>query len=547
MQHYYILDTETTGLSQPKAVEVAWIAIDEDLNVLDEQVHRVNPEKPIEEGAYAIHGISDADVADCPTIEIVMQGFPKKLAFIGHNCLTGDHEVLTEGGWVRLDGLGPTVKAACWEPSDASIRFETSEVVNLHYEGEMYSYDTLFHCGVYTKDHRVYYKRAAKLDEPASKWLVATAKECATFAPNSVAIPSAGWLEPVDPLPISPDEARVLEMFRADGNINQYAVRLKFKKAAKIERAQYLLHVLGMPFSIAAAEKGATRINVLAHPIRDKLSKLLGYDKDKALGPWVLRLSKAARVAMLDEARMWDGHVSAKSSSTARSKAQCAVHTAKSEEAKWFQIAAVLTGYTSGVSLDFPNTRGFSRPDGVLSRVTLRPKQHIKTLQTPTVVQHQGLVYCLATPTGAFLVRRNGRVWVTGNCSFDQRVLGSTIEWNSDLCTLALARRWIKDSANHKLVTLKEHLGLSEQTAHSALGDCRSTLELLRHISTMSGRNLVQLIELESKPKVLAKMPYGKFKGRVFAEVPANYRNWMLGLEDLHKDIRYTLERMKVL
>lgn len=136
--------------------------------------------------------------------------------------------------------------------------------------------------------------------------------------------------------------------------------------------------------------------------------------------------------------------------------------------------------------------------------------------------------------------------FIAHNAIYDQRVLGDLMIWSAELCTLALARRWVKDSKNHKLTTLKEHFGLSEQKAHSALGDCRTVLELLRKLSEVSGRSLGQLIDVEREPKMLNSMPFGMHKGKLFHDIPSGYRNWMLDLPDLHKDIRYTLERLKI-
>ena len=64
---YTILDTETASL-QSGVVELALLHIDTELNVLGEFHTKVNPERPIEPGAFAVHGISDADVADAPTL-----------------------------------------------------------------------------------------------------------------------------------------------------------------------------------------------------------------------------------------------------------------------------------------------------------------------------------------------------------------------------------------------------------------------------------------------------------------------------------------------
>jgi exodeoxyribonuclease X len=142
-----------------------------------------------------------------------------------------------------------------------------------------------------------------------------------------------------------------------------------------------------------------------------------------------------------------------------------------------------------------------------------------------------------------------GKVIVVGhNCSYDLRVIGEHIELLAgDLCTLALSRSHIKNTSNHKLATLQAELCLSKQESHTALGDCRTTLELLRYISKLTGKNLRQLIDAAAVPKMVQKMPFGEHKGKAMVDVPVGYRRWLLGKgDDLHRDLRYTLERLKV-
>lgn len=65
---WIIADTETTGLTGP-ACEIAFREIDPDtLETLDELDELIDPECEIEPGAEAIHGISQAMVADAPTL-----------------------------------------------------------------------------------------------------------------------------------------------------------------------------------------------------------------------------------------------------------------------------------------------------------------------------------------------------------------------------------------------------------------------------------------------------------------------------------------------
>ena len=136
--------------------------------------------------------------------------------------------------------------------------------------------------------------------------------------------------------------------------------------------------------------------------------------------------------------------------------------------------------------------------------------------------------------------------FIAHNAKFDIRVLSPYIAYHSEICTLALARRWLKGLPNYKLVTLKEHLKLTNQTSHSALGDCRSTLEVLRLCAEASGRDLEGLRELESQPKMLPFMIFGMHRGKAFSDIPKGYRDWLAAQEDLHPDLKYTLERLKL-
>jgi exodeoxyribonuclease X len=82
---YHILDTETASL-QGGVVEIAWLEVDNQLQILNEFVTRVNPERPIDPGAFAVHGISDEEVKDAPTLAQVAASLPETgIHLIGHN------------------------------------------------------------------------------------------------------------------------------------------------------------------------------------------------------------------------------------------------------------------------------------------------------------------------------------------------------------------------------------------------------------------------------------------------------------------------------
>jgi DNA polymerase III epsilon subunit-like protein len=137
-------------------------------------------------------------------------------------------------------------------------------------------------------------------------------------------------------------------------------------------------------------------------------------------------------------------------------------------------------------------------------------------------------------------------LWIGYQCSYDIGVIGEHVEFTDSLCVLALARRWIKGTTNHKLSTLKTELKLSDQASHSALGDCLTTLEVLQHIVNLTGKSLPELIDRDREPAMLNSMPFGMHKGRPFDLIPRPYKEWLLSRE-IPRDLRYTLERTLII
>lgn len=544
---FLIGDTETAGLGDEKrACEIALRLIDEDMNTIQEWQSLVDPQIKINPDAMAIHGITDEDVKFAPTsnefVEHVLgKKFEGDICLIGHNCLTGDHEVLTEVGWQRLDSLEGAVRAMQWSSVDNKLSFCDCVVVGKLYTGSLYEWDTQFHRGVYTEDHRMYFKTSGKL---SAGWQVSTPLELSSKAPNSLHIPVSGVYAPESVIDVSPDEARVLEMLRADANIEvSMQVRLNLKKQRKIDRCQALLAQVGIPYKLSVRADGATRISLSRCPVLDKLTGLLGTAKDKAYGQWVLKLSVPARLAILNELHHWDGHYTGDDKVL---KQATRLSSYKQEELDWLATLASITQQSGVVYSMKPNTRGFSRPDSLLGSVTIRPRTTVKTLEKPSVTQVEYLpVYCLTTETGAFLVRRQGVTWVTGNCQFDKPMLDIVGNITNTICTLDMARTYVKGPENYKLQTLREFFHIPEDAAHRAMGDVNVTHQLLRIFVEMSGRPLAQHALVEDR--VIHTMPFGKHAGKPLFSLPYSYVSWLLGLPDLDKNLRTSLIAIKEL
>lgn len=98
---WLVVDLETTGIpaEDHHPVEIGLIRF-QDGEELSQLVYRVRPPIPIPEGASAIHGIHDDDVADCPTIEEIAPRIVETIlehdVIVGYNALSFDWPMLRD-------------------------------------------------------------------------------------------------------------------------------------------------------------------------------------------------------------------------------------------------------------------------------------------------------------------------------------------------------------------------------------------------------------------------------------------------------------------
>ena len=93
-------DIESTGTNpyRDRIVEIAVIKVMPD-GSRQEVVRRINPTIPIPDGASAVHGIYDADVADCPTFDVIAHNLYNYLEgcdLAGYNIVKFDVPMLQE-------------------------------------------------------------------------------------------------------------------------------------------------------------------------------------------------------------------------------------------------------------------------------------------------------------------------------------------------------------------------------------------------------------------------------------------------------------------
>lgn len=115
MYRFIFGDTETTALGKDAGiVEISWVETDENFNEVSRYYSLINPEKPIQPGAMGAHGITEAMVADAPTISEFMEeaGYPlagEGTVLVAHKA---DFDIVHFAPWMTDPLTLCTLKAA---------------------------------------------------------------------------------------------------------------------------------------------------------------------------------------------------------------------------------------------------------------------------------------------------------------------------------------------------------------------------------------------------------------------------------------------------
>jgi len=132
------------------------------------------------------------------------------------------------------------------------------------------------------------------------------------------------------------------------------------------------------------------------------------------------------------------------------------------------------------------------------------------------------------------------------NVEFDWEVIGKPEI--KRICTLALARKLWPDLDSHTQSALLYYLERNSareqlRNAHSALTDVGICAVILDHICQQLGVKTTEDLYGESeKARIPTTMPFGKHKGLLLADLPSNYKLWLLGQGDIDSYLRKALE-----
>lgn len=315
----------------------------------------------------------------------------------GRMCLTGDHEILTPSGWVRIeDWTGGRI--ATWNPTGEQIAFSEAEAVHFPYSGEMIHIDSTRIHQISTPDHDMPIRERDGSIEKVPIFEL-EGKRFFHYIRGSRRVTTK----------VRDNDLRVLLMVQADGTYPaDGGVRLAFRKQRKVERCRRLLRGAELVYAERKDRKtGYTRFTIRA---QDCPLWLLMF-KDKTFGPWIFDSNPSI---FFEELVFWGGSWASSGANSAQyystnktnidlvqafahlSGMYCRVHQKRvdSRNPNWTPLWIANLWFSPGPGTEFRNGNGRNQW---------------------STSEYSGLVHCARTTTGFFLVRREGSVWVTGN------------------------------------------------------------------------------------------------------------------------------------
>lgn len=158
-------------------------------------------------------------------------------------------------------------------------------------------------------------------------------------------------------------------------------------------------------------------------------------------------------------------------------------------------------------------------------------------------IMDEELVDC--PPASSFSLPSDVEYLIGHNVDFDWEIIGKPEV--KRICTLALARKLWPDLDSHNQSALLYYLDRNTareqlRNAHSALTDVGICAVILDRICQKLSIKTIEDLYIESeKARIPTTMPFGKHKGLLLADLPSDYKQWLLGQGDIDFYLRKAL------
>lgn len=418
-------------------------------------------------------------------------------------CFTGDVEILTENGFVRFDKYnGEPVAQVCQSTKGLSF-IDPIRVIKKEYNGKM-----------------IKLKSDKKIDlDVTENHEMFTANKASSFRKiRAKYLNSHGLMMSCAKISNSGERCSYRDLFQimyqADGSHHytnkhgENTYSFSFSKERKIERFKYICSALG--YTVTQSNDNPRNIDNRKEKSRFLVKTSDIYSKlNRDYFGKLSRMTLEKLEDIVEEMVFWDGNIMDEDRAYYYS-------SSVKENTDFFQECAIMCQYHTN-QIEQKDKRGHKT---IYRLFVTKDKFTINNRNIErTEYEYDGLVYCVEVPNGLIVVRRNGKVLVTGNChkSYDeifenyktQYILGLSAtpfqnQWNFDTIIKPIENYELRDSG--VLVPDKIFCPNIVDTSNVKIvaGDFqRDAIEDLMSQSQIVGNIVDDYIELgESRPAV---------------------------------------------
>ena len=311
------------------------------------------------------------------------------------NCFDGETEVLTPTGWTRFADYIPGTRVMQWNV-DNTLEF-VKPTGYIHKRQETLHITTRAIDLAVTPDHRcLLFDRTGQMKiTNAARYLESHQQR------------HAGHYQWPGRVNLSPAQIGFICAVQADGKIELHesaiipAVCFGFRKTRKIDRLRGILQSLAVAYTENVYADGTTYFRINQRDVPGWLWLYISKDKNKHFGAWLLELSREGAETFAAEVFHWDGLFERKTNYSSNERVNC----------DWVQTVMVLLNKRAKV-------RAYAAASGNTNwQVDVRHARDASWTNNRKIKSlGEQDVYCVSLPSTYILVRRNGRVCVTGQC-----------------------------------------------------------------------------------------------------------------------------------
>lgn len=313
------------------------------------------------------------------------------------NCFSADTETLTMRGWVPFPALTAQDQVAQYLAGvDITGRLgiitfvKPDQIIQLDSPGSLLHIETEQQVDLLlTSDHRCLVR-----DRKTLGFRYKDAKDY----PQDMHQMQAGWYVGGD-LHYSQEQIALICALQADGHVMKSGSHYTFgfTKERKIARLRACLAEMGISFTENVRKTGIKQTTFYISR-KDIPEWWLG---KKFFGSWILELTRESMDYISEEIWFWDGCYDRRGlySSSIKSNVD------------WAQIITILSNRRAKIREYMPPSGNINWQLDAASYNCSSTANHIST-----EVPYKGSVYCVTMPQGTVIVRRKGKVAITGNC-----------------------------------------------------------------------------------------------------------------------------------